>query len=394
MTAQTTNRQPNDLGLPEVCFLKQPVGPLGANTPEPNGSTGITIYAGALCGYNTAGKVDNIDSSGLAIVTVAGVSRAYHSSLAGAPPGVTLTNIPLVKGAQSFLCDATVTGTLPWGSDLYAVDNQTLSADPGVGRIRAGFFEGMDPSNTANCICQVGQASPLATAPAGAATSATPNYARAVVTTIDAFDGTGTATITEHTAASGFGAQDGITLVVGDVVFIQAGTTNVTNAKDSGPWQVVTLGSASVKWSLTRPSWWQNGQTIPQSKKLDIGEGTVFAGTEWKTFCAKAKVIGTDDPTFYVGRFVEQAAFVAGDNGVHVYASSVGIRSATKSFVSVVPAGAVGGTATGIVSIAPEAITTPGYVNTTSMSFSALSTALAQNTQASTLTCQVLVCNW
>jgi hypothetical protein len=398
MADQIANRTPNRLGMPEQVLLPEVVGPLGVNTPDPNGTTGITLYAGALLGYNTVGKIDNIDSTTSTIVSVAGVCGAYFSSVATAGFNFTSPDgVKVLKGPYSFLNDGSITGTTPYGTDLFAVDNQTLStvrvSATGTPRIRAGFFECLDPSNTANVICNVGQASPLAMASA-AVYASTPFYARAVVTSIDAFGGTGTDVLTETTPASGLGTQDGVTLVVGDVVFIQAGTANVANAKDSGPWVVTTLGGASVSWVLTRPDWWTQGMAIPQAKVLDVGgEGTKFAGLAWKTFCGKSKVVGTDDPAFYIGRFVDQVAFVSGDNGAHTYAPPVGVRSAAHSFVGVMVE-AVSGTNTGVTSIAPLAITTPGYTATASMTLTALGTALAAQSVATTATVQVLIVNW
>jgi hypothetical protein len=392
MADLTANRSPNRLGPSEVCLIAEPVGPLGVNTPEPNGSTGITIYAGALVGYNTAGRIDNIDTSGIAIVTVAGVNLKYHSSVAGAPAGATLTNLRIGKGAYSFLCDATVSGTLAYGTDLYAVDTQTLSADPGSNRIRAGFFEGMDPSNTANCICQVGQASPLATAPAAGSTGAKPYFARAVFTstTMASYTGTGTGVLTAGTNAA-LAAQDGVTLAVGDVVLLQGGTLGslAITAADTGPYVVTSLGGASAKWVLTRPSWWQHAAIIPTAQSIQIGpEGTLFPNTTWTSWAAPASVVDTADPLFYPDRVILSAALVASTYSL----ITVPIRSATKSSVEATFV-AAGGTTTSTIGYGIIAAPTPGYIGTASAVIDALASGMGKNGSADTSTVCIVVIN-
>lgn len=382
MSDLTANRQPNRLGPPDACLIARPVGPAGSNPP----AAAIKIYAGALCGYDSSGNVNNIDSG--TCVTVAGVSEAYHDGTASAPAGATLSNIPLVKGAISFLNDGSITASTPYGTDLYAADNQTLSTSDSNGtRLRAGFFEGLDPSNTANVICQVGQASPLATGVAGGAFSSTPFYARVVCTLPDAYTGSGTATLTETTAASGLGTQEGVTLAVGDVVFVPPGSANLSNAKDSGPWVVSVIGNGATKWVLTRPDWWLNGSTIPQGKIIDIGgEGNFSGGSRWKTFCGKNQNVGTNDPQFFVGRITFQVtlasgtkALTAGTGGVGGGNCPVGILSASRSQCEV-SLNTLGGTNTGTVSYGSKALT-PGYIGTAAVSLFAF--AANMTTQAS-----------
>src|SRR5882672_9402921 len=75
------------------------------------------------------------------------------------------------------------------------------------------------------------------------------NKVRAVVTSLQAYTGTGTATLTE-TSNGAWAAQDGVTNVVGDTVFIPATTTNLTGALDCGPWLISSLGSAGSQWVL------------------------------------------------------------------------------------------------------------------------------------------------
>lgn len=392
MADLTQNQTPAVAGPPEVCFIKEPFGPAGSNAPDPNGSTGIVIYAGATCGWTTTGTVDNIDSTTSTIVTVAGVSKAYHNGTAGAPPGTTLANIPLQKGAVQRVCDGTVTATLPYGTDLYAVDNQTVSADPGAGRIRVGFFEGMALGGAAaSCFVQIGQASPLATAGAVGG-SARPNYARAVMTTtaVASYTGSGTGVLTAGSNAA-LVAQDGVTLAVGDVIMLQGGTLGslAITAKDTGPWQVTSLGSASTPFVLTRPSWYQNGAIVPTALRVDLGtEGTLFGGTTWSSWATPGTVIGTTDPAFYPDRVVQSVALAASTTTV----TNVPIRSATKSAVQASFV-AAGGSTTSTIGYGVIAAPTPGYIGTASAVVDALASGMGKNGAADTSTVAIVIVN-
>ena len=283
------------------------------------------------------------------------------------------------------------TDATPYGTVLYMETDNTVGTGA-PGQQVAGRFMGIEDDGKVRVYIS-NQAQWFDSAYVPNDGGSAPFKARAVITTLQAYDGSGTGTLTQHTAAAGLSAADGVTLVVGDVVFIQAGTTNLTAAKDSGPWQVSALGSASVKWVLVRPSWWQNGAPIQESEKVSIGgEGTVFRGSEWKAMCAGAKVVGTDDPHFYVGRFVEQVTFAGGDNGAHTYAPSVGVLDAAHSFVGL-NLTAPGGTLTAVVNYGVDAIT-PGYTGTATMTLQMYSSTLATNSASSTCTFNVLICNW
>jgi hypothetical protein len=127
------------------------------------------------------------------------------------------------------------------------------------------------------------------------------------VTSLSAsYTGSGTGTLTGP-ASTAWPTQDGITngnQAVGDAVFIQEGTTNLADPKDAGPWVIGNLAASSGSWVLNRPSWWVNGGPIVPGIIIEIGgEGTgtnpTLAGTSWKTFCGKGKIIGTDAPVFW-----------------------------------------------------------------------------------------------
>lgn len=219
------------------------------------------------------------------------------------------------------------------------------------------------------------------------------NKCRNVVTSLQAYGGTGTATLTQTTPSSGWATQDGVTNVVGDVVFIQGGTTNLTNAKDAGPWVVQSLGSASASWVLVRPAWFAQGAICPLGLVIDIdGEGTLWAGTQWKSFATVGSaVIGTNDLTFYVGRVTQTAVLAAGTIAV----TNVGVKSLSKSqFIASMNTN--GGTLTGTVGygVLPNvSALTAGYIGTSSLTFKAIATAQAvQSSDTSTI--NVTVINW
>lgn len=214
---------------------------------------------------------------------------------------------------------------------------------------------------------------------------------RNVVTSLQAYTGSGTGTLTE-TSNGAWATQDGVTNAVGDIVFIQGGTTNLTGALDSGPWQISSLGSAGSQWVLVRPNWFQVGLVIPQGMVVTVGDGTLWVGTEWKSFAATAtKVVGTDDPTFYVGRVTQTATLAAGT----VTISNVGIRSLSKSqFLASL--NTAGGTLTGTVmyGVLPNVTAlAAGYIGTGSAAFKAIATAQAvQSSDTSVINCTII--NW
>ena len=146
-------------------------------------------------------------------------------------------------------------------------------------------------------------------AAAGLIYQAAPWTARAVVDLLHAYTGSGTGTLTSTAngamSASTF-RSDGVTLAVGDQVFIQAGVTNVT-AKDSGPWVVSSLGAAGAPWVITRPQWFLTGIKIPAAATVKVGgEGAVYQNTNWRATAASGTVVDTTDCAFYVEEFTFQ----------------------------------------------------------------------------------------
>jgi len=192
----------------------------------------------------------------------------------------------------------------------YWVDDQTVALTDGGGtRSVAGPIMGLD----ATLGVYVGLAYSPATIAAteGNAAASPAGKARAVITTLGAYGGSGTSTLLAS-ANGALAAADGVTVANGDVVFVPPGITNVT-AKDSGPWIATSIGGASAKVQLDRPSWWANGEPVVQSATVEIsGEGTAFRGAVFKSMCAKGKVIGTDDPHFYPSRQLFRITLASG----------------------------------------------------------------------------------
>lgn len=216
-----------------------------------------------------------------------------------------------------------------------------------------------------------------------------PFWCRAKMTTVQAYGGSGTGTLTE-TSNGAISAADGVTLAVGDVVFMEPGLSNVT-AKDAGPYLVTALGGASAKWVLTRPWWFpQGGYLGNSSTPIDIGsEGTAWANTQWKGFAAYATVIGTTDCAFYVGRVTKAQALTSSTATI----STIGVFSATLSNV-LCTIGAAGGTQTSTIGYGPIAAVTPGYSGTASIVIDAIASGFTKNGTADTSTVNCSIINW
>lgn len=216
----------------------------------------------------------------------------------------------------------------------------------------------------------------------------TPNTARALATSLAAYTGSGTGTLTAS-ANGAIGTQDGVTLVAGDQLFIPAGLTNVT-ARDAGPWAVVSAGGASALYVLKRPAWFYTGNKVGFGATVQLGpEGGVFNNTLWRATAAPSTVIDTTDCAWYVSEFTFQVTLAAGTRALAAgqpltaNACPVGIFSATQSNF-VVDLAVPGGTLTTTVGYGPanassSAIATPGYSGTATFSVFAL--AAGQTTQ-------------
>ncbi len=198
---------------------------------------------------------------------------------------------------------------------------------------------------------------------------------RAVATSIAAYSGSGTGVLTAS-ANGAIGSQDGVTLVAGDCLLVQAGLANVT-AKDSGPWVVSNPGGASAPFVLTRPSWWAHGSTIIPGNWLHVGgEGTLFPGSTWKSF-AVAHVVDVTDPALYPDQVSKSVTLVAGTaaavttipcrpNANVLFLRTAANTCSSTAMYSVVPALTAG--YSGTASIVPMAVVAAGTINAADVS--------------------------
>jgi len=211
------------------------------------------------------------------------------------------------------------------------------------------------------------------------------NKARCVITALPgAYTGSGTGVLT----ASGNGAitsgQCGtVTTVATDVVFLAAGATNISAAKDAGPYTLTQQGTGGLPYKLARPAWWSHGSVIPVGTFVSIGgEDAVFGGSEWYSYSAKGTVIDTTDPSTYPDFVALQVTLV---NGVAAIAN-IPLRSATLSAVHCDYAGS--GTPNAATLSYQSGAITPGALGTASVSaFSAKAAMAAQNTDTSVVNC-------
>lgn len=137
-------------------------------------------------------------------------------------------------------------------------------------------------------------------------------HARAVVTSIAAYAAAGG--VLTASANGALGSQDGVAVAAGDVVLLP--TDKAGTAKDSGPYVVTSVGGASAKFTLQRPSWYATGGTQPSGLMITVGgEGTKYGGSEWKSLLSSAAtyVVDTTDGAFYPRlQTVTTAAMIAG----------------------------------------------------------------------------------
>lgn len=223
------------------------------------------------------------------------------------------------------------------------------------------------------------------------ATAAQPFKARNVCTSLSgAYTGTGTSTLTASANAA-FGAQDGVTNVVGDVVLLQGGTVGTAiTAADVGPWVLTAAGAAGAKWVLQRPGWWPTGGIMPVMASIQVGpEGTVFFGTSWSAWASPGAVIGTTDPSFFPDRVIFSGTMSTGSGTLII--TTVPLRSATKTIVAPTII-TVAGTNTAAVTVQPLTIT-PGYIGTSTVTIQTLASAFATNAVAATDVLNVLIAN-
>lgn len=218
------------------------------------------------------------------------------------------------------------------GRPAYAYDNNTLYLTDNNGTLSyAGMIHSVDADGVRLFIApEVEGAQDVYGALSAADSGPLELMARAVMTSLGAC--TVSAGVLTVTANGALATQDGVsTLAVGDTVIAPAGLTNLPTAQDSGPYEIVSLGSVSTPVVLRRPAWFANGAAVPQGITIAVGgEGTLYPGTSWRSFADLNDIVGTDNPLFWPDFVSQQVTLVAGT----VTISNVPIRSASKSLVS------------------------------------------------------------
>lgn len=268
------------------------------------------IYANSIVAMNASGYAVPASATSSLVVIGRAINSADNS---GGAAGDLEINIE--QGAFDFAMasgvNALVDGDI--GKLVYAQDDCTVSkGDQGGTLPIAGVFLGLyTPANnsTTRAIVQLG---PSALAGMVGADGSKAFTARAVITSLAAYAASGG--VLTASANGAIGAQDGVTLAVGDLVILPAYTAGAATiaAADVGPYVVTAVGSASAKFVLTRPSWWASGAGIPVGKPIEVGgEGTKWSGSKWKALSASGAV-DTLDPKLYPAVVKGTQALTAG----------------------------------------------------------------------------------
>lgn len=297
--------------------------PVAANT---------ILYGGTMAATDASGNA--VPASATASLRLWGRVDTQADNRTATNPGFGAAGDKRVTVRPGVFCWANDTGAgaisnADRGQYVFAKDDNVVSKSDGGGTYPiAGYVIDVPATGQANAgkvFVAVGMARPEGLA--GSAASAF--TARAVATSIAAYDNTGTATIT-GTANGALGTQDGVsTLAVGDVILLPRGVTNVQTA-DVGPWQIVALGGASAKYSLTRPAWWRHGGAMLQGAVIEVGgEGTLFGGCAFKAFAATGQIIGTNDPVFWPNIVTQAVTLASGTLAAAL--TTIPVRSATKT---------------------------------------------------------------
>lgn len=366
MTAQIMDRSTDQLGTPDQVLPKLIPLPVEANTQ---------IWAGSMVAVNAAGNA--VPASSNNALKLVGRCERGVDNLTGAGPGLGTAGAQLVEVAQGvffYNCpDSSISGANLFQA-CYAVDDNDVSlSDAGGTRPYAGVIymfneSGLYPQGAGQVAVLIGFPAPYGNSTAAASASYT---SRVVATAISAYAGSGTGVLTASSAAL-FGTIDGVVPGINDIILVPEGLSNLTAAADAGPYQLTTVGTASVKWVLTRPDWWATGSVLPEGASVKVGEGTLYAGTTWRSFAAKGSaVVDTNDPTLYPERVTQQVTLLTGTASAVI--SNVPVRSASKSNVLVDYIS--GSAAVTTVGYASKVITN-GYLNTASVTVYAMAAGM------------------
>ena len=320
-----------------------------------------------------------IGANGLVILPGPLTSWAgYVSSISIMEFGAAGSNV--TDDSPLFTAAATLLANNPAGIGLYVPPGTYLISTAGVNL--SGVQVTLAPGAT---ISLSGSGTLLGYSP--------PLYVRNVMTTVatsTTYTGSGTNTLTFGSNAP-MGAQDGVTNVVGDVVLLQGGTLGscAITAKDTGPWQVASIGGASARVVLVRPGWWLTGGTVPTSASIKVGtEGTLFPGTVWTSWAAPGVIIGTTDPQFYPERVLTSGTLV----GSALTIATIPVRSATKSTI-LCELNVVGGTTTSTIGYGTVVAATPGYIGTVTFTVNAIASGGTKNGTSDTSVLNIAVIN-
>ena len=285
MTALTMDRSTDQLGTPDGVLPPLLSFGVEANT---------IIYAGGMVGINAAGNA--VPMSANAALRCVGRCERDAPNRTTDPSGGAAGAIQVAVRMGAFYYDSGVgvdAITLALLQEVYASDDHTVCATDGGGlRPPVGYVFNVGLTG------QVGVLLGFPSLYPGAGEVASvPYVCNAVATSIQAYSGTGTGVLTQTTAASAFATQDGIAAAVGNIVWFPHGLANV-QAADVGPWQVMVVGSASIKWVCQRPDWWTHGAALPLFADIKIGiGGTVWGNSTWRT--SATGTIDTTDPLAY-----------------------------------------------------------------------------------------------
>lgn len=285
-----------------------------------------------------------------------------------------------------------VSDSTPYGTVLFAEDDNSVGVGAGGSTVIAGRFMGIEDNGDVRVYIS-NQASWFdGNAAQIEPTNTRAYYARAVCTTFSASSYTGTGTSTLLFANHALDVQDGVTIAVGDVVLLQGGTLGscAITAADTGPWVVTSLGGSSAKATFVRPVWFETGAQVPGGQTIKIGpEGTLFHNTDWTSSATPGCVIGTTDPAFYPDRVTQRVTLASSTATVN----NVPILSATTSMVTAEFCGANGGSTTSTVGYGTIVAPTPGYIGTASTVVDAIAANMGKNGTSDTAILNVLIVN-
>lgn len=328
MTALTANRMGKEKTLKRLQF------PLAA---------GVHAYKGGIALMLPNGQVVQGQANPNAICI--GIFAEEIDNSAGVTTVLVNVELQTEKRPRWFVNDTgTPVTTAMLFQDCYVLDDATVTASP-TNRCVAGRVIAVDANlgvlveNTFGLVDQSQQAIVV-------------HQARAVITSIAAY--TAAAGVLTANAVGAIGAQDGVTLVAGDVVLLP--TDKATAAKDAGPYVVTNPGSAGAKFVLTRPVWYPTGGTELSGQMITVGgEGTAYGGSVWKSLVAASTfVVDTTDGAWYPRlQSVTTAAMTAG-----VSAANSTLYVAPNAQVSALPV-TPGGTQ-GILRISTQTAGKPG----------------------------------